>query len=127
VLVRVDILQRRPHNRWRLIEVKSAVEYKEHYLYDVAIQHYVLSGCGLDISSACLMHLNRDYVYDGKNHDLNKLFVIRNLKRQVLKVGVDLPKLLKVQKKVVAQDHAPDISPGPQCLEAISMRVFRSL
>lgn len=37
VLVRVDILQRRPRNRWRLIEVKSAVEYKEHYLYDVAI------------------------------------------------------------------------------------------
>src|ERR1700733_547983 len=38
LLVRVDILQRRPQNRWRLIEVKSSVEVKPHYLYDVAIQ-----------------------------------------------------------------------------------------
>jgi hypothetical protein len=57
VLVRVDILQRRRENRWRLIEVKSSVEREEHYLYDVAIQHYVLQGCGIEISSSCLMHL----------------------------------------------------------------------
>src|ERR1019366_2405023 len=38
VLIRVDILERRRRNRWRLIEVKSSVELKEHYLYDVAIQ-----------------------------------------------------------------------------------------
>src|ERR1017187_5330309 len=41
LLVRVDILQRRPKNRWRLIEVKSSVEPKPHYLYDVAIQYYL--------------------------------------------------------------------------------------
>ncbi len=40
----------RPRNRWRLIEVKSSLEVKPHYLYDVAIQHHVLSTCGLDIS-----------------------------------------------------------------------------
>ena len=34
LLVRVDILQRRPGNRWRLIEVKSSVEVKPHHLYD---------------------------------------------------------------------------------------------
>lgn len=124
VLVRVDILQRRPRNRWRLIEMKSSVECKGHYLYDVAIQHYVLSGCGLDISSDCLMYLNRDYVYNGKQHDLSKLFVVRNLKRQVAKLGVDLPKLLKVQQKVIAQDHAPDISPGPQCLQPYPCEYF---
>jgi len=76
VLVRVDILQRCRRNRWRLIEVKSSVELKEHYLYDVAIQHYVVSGCGLDLSSAALMHLNRDYIYDGKSYDLHELFVL---------------------------------------------------
>ena len=59
LLVRVDILQRRPTNRWRLIEVKSSVEVKPHYLYDLAIQHYVLSACGLDISSADTVKLNR--------------------------------------------------------------------
>ena len=52
VLVRVDILQRRRRNRWRLIEVKSCVEVKDHHLYDVAIQHHVVQGYGLDVSSA---------------------------------------------------------------------------
>jgi hypothetical protein len=124
VLVRVDILQRRPRNRWSLIEVKSAVECKEHYLYDVAIQYYVLSGCGIGVSSVCVMHLNRDYVYDGKKHDLSQLFAIKNLKRQVAKVGIDFPKLLEVQQRVIAQDHAPDISPGPQCLQPYQCEFF---
>ena len=52
VLVRVDILQRSRRNRRRLIEVKSSVEVKDHHLYDVAIQHHVVQGYGLDVSSA---------------------------------------------------------------------------
>src|SRR2546425_247640 len=38
VLVRVDILQRRPRNKWRLIEVKSTADLKDYHIYDVAIQ-----------------------------------------------------------------------------------------
>jgi len=46
--------QRRPKNRWRLIEVKSSTEMKPYYLYDVVVQNHVLSARGVDISSACL-------------------------------------------------------------------------
>jgi hypothetical protein len=115
VLVRVDILQRRPRNRWRLIEVKSSLDYKEQYLYDVAIQHYVLAGCGLDISAASLMHLNRDYVYDGQQHNVRTLFIFKDLTRPVRKLDRDLLKLLKTQWKALAQDDPPDIAPGDQC------------
>src|ERR1017187_7640954 len=59
VLVRVDILQRRRDNRWRLIEVKSTADLKEHHLEDVAIQHRVVSRCGLDLASSCLASINR--------------------------------------------------------------------
>src|ERR1019366_5318443 len=38
VFVRVDILQRRKDKRWRLIEVKSTADLKDHHLDDVAIQ-----------------------------------------------------------------------------------------
>jgi len=124
LLVRVDILQRRPQNRWRLIEVKSSVEVKPHYLYDVAIQHRVLSACGLDISSACLMHLNRGYRYDGKHHDLATLFTIRDLTKQVNKLDADLPGLLKAQRKALAQAGPPDISPGPQCTDPYECEFF---
>jgi hypothetical protein len=115
VLVWVDILQRRPGNRWRLIEVKSSLDVKEHFVYDLAIQYHVLTQCGLDISSACLMHLNRDYCYDGERHDLLQLFTIKNLTKQIRKLDADLPRLLKTQRDVLARATAPDITPGPQC------------
>jgi hypothetical protein len=38
VIVKVDILQRRRDKRWRLIEVKSTTDLKDHHLEDVAIQ-----------------------------------------------------------------------------------------
>lgn len=124
LLVRVDILQRRPKNRWRLIEVKSSVGVKPHYLYDVAIQHYVLSACGVDISSACLMHLNRDYRYDGDAHDLQALFTIRDQTRKLKKLGADLPKLLTAQRKALAQAAPPDILPGPHCTDPYQCDFF---
>ena len=124
VLVRVDILQRRPGNRWRLIEVKSSVEAKPHYLYDLAIQYHVLTECGLDISSACLMHLNRDYRYDGKQYDPALLFTIKDLTKQIRKLDADLPGLLKAQRKVLAQATAPDIAPGPQCTDPYQCEFF---
>jgi predicted RecB family nuclease len=117
VLVRVDVLQRRPGNRWRLIEVKSSVEVKPYHLYDVAIQRHVLDGCGLDISSASLMHLNRDYRYDGKRYDPAQLFTIQDVTRQAKKIDADLAALLKAQWRTLARRTPPDIPPGPQCTD----------
>ena len=51
VLVRVDILHRRQDGRWRLIEVKSTTEVKDHHLEDVGIQYRVVSRSGLDVAS----------------------------------------------------------------------------
>ncbi|MGD1095880.1 MAG: DUF2779 domain-containing protein [Bryobacteraceae bacterium] len=124
LLVRVDILQRRPKGRWRLIEVKSSVEVKPHYLYDLAIQYHVLSACGLYISSAGLMHLNRNYRYDGKQHDLRMLFTIRDQTKRIKKLDADLPRLLKAQRKTLAQATPPDISPGPQCTDPYPCEFF---
>ncbi len=66
VLVRVDILQRRRDGRWRLIEVKSTTDVKDHHVGDVAIQHRVVRRSGIDLASSCVAHVNRDYVYRGR-------------------------------------------------------------
>lgn len=124
VLVRVDILERRRKNRWRLIEVKSSVETKEHYDYDVAIQHHVVQGCGLDISSACVMYLNRDYVYDGRSYDAHKLFIIEDRTRRVLDLGSELPGLLRAQRRALEQAEPPDVEPGPQCSDPYECEFF---
>ena len=124
LLVRVDILQRRPEGRWRLIEVKSSVSDKPHYLYDVAIQYYVLSSCGLDISSAGLMYLNRDYRFDGRQHDLEALFTIRDQVKRIKELDADLPSLFKAQRDALAQASPPDIAPGPQCRDPYECEFF---
>jgi hypothetical protein len=102
-----------------LIEVKSSVDLKHHYLYDLAIQYHVLTACGLDVSSACLMHLNREYSYDGKRYDLRKLFRIRNLTRKAKKLDADLAELVRSQRKALAQPEPPDIAPSRPTLHRV--------
>src|ERR1039458_10191914 len=58
ILARVDILERLPRDRWRLIEVKSSTSLKDYYLYDVAIQKFILEGRGMKVVPY-LMHLNQ--------------------------------------------------------------------
>ena len=124
VLVRVDILQRRPGNRWRLIEVKSSLDVKDYHLHDVAIQAHVLRGCGVDLSSCCLMHLNRDYIYDGREYAPKELFAIRNLTKQIRKLEPEIPKLLKTERKTLGQEQPPDVAPGPQCSKPVPCEFY---
>ncbi len=62
VRIRVDVLERLSGGTWGLREVKSSTGVHEHYLDDVAVQHFVLTRLGLKVPSAELVHINRDYV-----------------------------------------------------------------
>lgn len=77
VFVRVDILHRRPDQRWRLIEVKSTTDVKDHHLDDIAVQHRVTRS-GVDLAASCLAHVNREYVYGGGSIDVHRFFRIKN-------------------------------------------------
>jgi len=115
IYIRVDILERLPGNRWRMIEVKSSTGVKSYHLPDVAIQKYVLEQCGLTLSHACLMHLNRDYVYDGKHYQHDKLFTIEDLKAEIEDIEQALPEHLAQQWETLKRAHPPEIEPGVQC------------
>ena len=114
ILIRVDILERLPRDHWRLIEVKSSTETKEYHLPDVAIQKYVLEQSGFNVSEACLMHLNRDYVYDGEKYQLNELFTIDNLTEEIESIENEVPAHIKDQSRVLALKKVPDIEIGQQ-------------
>ena len=115
VLVRIDILERMPQNRWRLIEVKSSLDLKPPHLDDLAIQRHVVSACGLDIASAHLMHLNRDYHFDGVAHDLNGLFRAEDATKEIAVIDATLPALIERQREALTRDAPPEIAPGDQC------------
>jgi predicted RecB family nuclease len=124
VFVRVDILHRRRDGRWRLIEVKSTADLKEHHLDDVAIQHRVVSRSGVDLASSCLAHVNRNYVFQGGSIDVRRFFKIRNLTRRVEEL---LPKLtfqLRSSLRVLVMPKAPDIPPGPHCTNPVRCEFY---
>jgi len=124
VLVRVDILHRRRANRWRLIEVKSTTDLKEHHLDDVAIQHRVVSRSGLDLASSSLAHINRNYVFRGGTIDPRQFFRIRNLTRRVERLQAKLTFLLRSEFCVLAMPKAPDLPAGRHCTDPITCEFF---
>jgi len=124
VLVRVDVLHRREDERWRLIEVKSTTEVKDHHLEDVAIQHRVVTRSGVDVAASCLAHVNREYVYDGGNIDAHRFFRIRNLTRQIERFQPELTVQLRSEFRVLAMPEAPNIPAGRQCSDPFTCEFF---
>jgi predicted RecB family nuclease len=124
VLVRVDILHRRRDERWRLIEVKSTTDVKDHHVGDVAIQHRVVRRSGIDLASSCLAHVNRDYIYQGGAIDVHRLFRIRNLTHRVEKLQPKLASVLRSQFRVLQMDEAPRVPAGPQCDYPVKCEFF---
>jgi len=115
VRVRVDILERLEDEKWNLIEVKSAASVKEVYLSDVGIQYHVLRGSGLDIGRAGILHLNTQYVYDGRQLELGSLFTVSDLTEQVISLQKGIPSLLDGLKAMLKAETPPEIIPSRLC------------
>jgi hypothetical protein len=124
LLVRVDVLQRRRDGRWRLVEVKSTADLKDHHLDDVAIQYRVVSRCGLDIASVALAHVNRKYVFQGGKIDARQFFRIRNLTRRVGRLQPKLTFQLRSEFRVLAMRTAPDLPVGTHCKTPVICEFF---
>lgn len=124
VLVRVDVLHRRRDGRWRLIEVKSTTEVKDHHFEDIAIQHRVVTRSGVDLAASCLAHVNREYVHEGGPIDVHRFFKIRNLTRQVERLQPELTIQLRSEFRVLAVPEAPNIPAGRQCSDPFTCEFF---
>ena len=115
VLVRADVIERLPGGGWRLVEVKSTTRLKDVFIVDAAIQLWVLRGAGLDVREACVLTLDRNYVYDGKQLDLGALFRLHPVYDEATAllgtVGAQVPDM----QAMLAGPAAPDIAPGEHC------------
>lgn len=125
VVVKIDILQRRKENRWCLVEVKSTADLKEHHLEDMAIQSYVLSHCGLELSSVWLAHINPSYVLTATTVDPRQFFLFRNLTQRVWNLQPALLFQLQSQFRLLDMPTPPDIPTGPHCTNPIVCEFFR--
>jgi predicted RecB family nuclease len=115
VRIRVDILERQEEGTWNLVEVKSSTSVKDVYYPDVAVQYYVLEGRGLKINHAGILHINNQYVYDGRNLDLQSFFSFADLTDETLAMQPEIPSRLEELKAMLANSDAPEIRPSRHC------------
>ncbi len=120
VLVRVDVLQRVGVNElgqptWRLVEVKSSTKLKATHLDDLTIQSYVLEGIGLALVDICLMHVNTQYVFDGRELDVAQLFTVRSLSETVRQRLAEVPSRLAAMHGMLGEMSAPPVTPDEHC------------
>lgn len=124
VFVRVDVLERRRDQRWRLIEVKSSTDVRDHHLQDIAIQYRVATGVGLDVAACCLAHVNRNYVYQGGSIEPQAFFKIADMTRRVAKSQSDVARQIGSEFRILSKPAAPQIAPGQQCSRPIICEFF---
>jgi len=115
VLVRVDVLERRPDDQWNLIEVKSSTSVKEEYHWDVAVQHYVLKSAGIDVENVFLAHVNRDYVFDGRQLDPTEFLHYENLTGEAENRSDAVESYLEVFKAILGREVPPVVTPSRHC------------
>ena len=112
VLVRVDLLER-SDSGWVLTEVKASTSVKNHYIADVAIQAWVLRGCGLKLASTNLMHVNSQFVYQGDD-DYHGLLHAEDISSTVFDV---LTAIGNKKSELVSalESELPEVEMGEQC------------
>lgn len=117
VRIRADILARSGNDIFDLIEVKSGTGVKEEHLPDVAVQLYVLRGCGILIDKAHLAHLNKAYVYQGGDYSLEELFHVEDITEDACKFLPDVPLALQEMRLSLRGPEPPFVETGRHCTQ----------
>lgn len=112
IFIKVDILHLGT-NGWELYEVKASTSLKDVYLNDIAVQFFVLAGCGINPSKAALVHINNQYVRQG-NIEVEKLFTIRDVTGDVSSMQTEVIANIDAMRTML-HGEIPTIDIGPYC------------
>ncbi|MFK5926483.1 MAG: DUF2779 domain-containing protein, partial [Desulfuromusa sp.] len=117
IFIKVDILVRDADggkDAWQIHEVKMGTSVKGVNLDDVAVQHYVLNGCGLSISKSFLVHIDNSYVRQSAI-EVNKLFTSEDISLKVAARQQSLPEIVTELRETMRESVEPDIDIGLHC------------
>lgn len=117
--IRVDILRRAENGKWDIIEVKSSTGVKDEHYYDVGFQYMILKSLGVEVDKMALMHLSSDYVYDGGDHDFDKLFKLDDVTDKVVEREATLVQNLELSRKAIASVEPPEANISTHCRACI--------
>src|SRR6266581_223132 len=109
--VAIDVLEKQGDG-YHLTEVKSSSSLKEEHIPDVAIQARVAAACGVNITAAEVMHLNKEFRYP----DTGDLFARTDVTGAVVAFLPVVPDEIARQREMLA-GPLPGVPVGLHCFE----------
>ena len=109
--VAIDVLEQQGDG-YRLVEVKSSSSQKDEHIPDVAVQARVAAACGVPITTAAVLHLNKDF----RNPDTGDLFERTDVTASVAAFLPQVPDEIDRQREMLA-GPLPDAPIGLHCFE----------
>src|SRR2546426_100 len=109
--VAIDVLEKQGDG-YRLTEVKSSSSQKDEHIPDVAVQARVAAACGVKITAADVLHLNKEF----RHPDTGDLFARTDVTGPVAAFLPTVPDEIARQRKMLA-GPLPDVLIGLHCFE----------
>src|SRR5438046_3579244 len=109
--VAIDVLEKQGDG-YHLTEVKSSTSQKDEHISDVAIQARVAAACGVNITAAAVLHLNKGF----RNPDTGDLFARTDVTAPVAAFRPQVPNEIARQREMLA-GPLPDVPIGLHCFE----------
>src|SRR5216117_828983 len=95
--VAIDVLEKQGDG-YHLTEVKSSTSQKDEHISDVAIQARVAAACGVNITAAAVLHLNKGF----RNPDTGDLFARTDVTAPVAAFLPQVPDEIARQREMLA-------------------------
>ncbi len=118
----VDILHRE-NDGYAIYEVKSSSEVKDVYLSDISYQKYVLEHCGIKVTGLYIVHINKEYVFDGELK-LNELFTIEDVAELADGKKAEVVPTLTEAERIMASVSEPKIDLSIGCHKPYDCQYF---
>jgi predicted RecB family nuclease len=115
VRIRVDVLERLAGGRFALCEVKSAAKFKKEHGPDLAVQLWVLRGCGVEIESAELIHVDTRFMRGAGPIDWSAFFKRVDVSKRIEPLAGSIAEAVGRLHGTLGEADAPDVEPGSQC------------
>ncbi|MFA8301179.1 MAG: DUF2779 domain-containing protein [Hyphomicrobiales bacterium] len=113
VLVLLDILVKQDDG-WHAYEVKSSLSISSTYIYDAALQSYVIYNSGINLIDFSIIYVNADYQFKDEL-DLNSYFKIQSVFKEVKKQQSFIKHKIREAKRTLKLGEIPDVPIGAQC------------
>lgn len=113
VMCALDILVKK-NNRWYAFEVKGSTKIKDPFILDAALQYYVISNSGLPLEDISIVHLNNQYIRNGKL-EIEKLFTCESVLDAALQQSEYISQSISDFKRLIADKTEPEIEVGKHC------------